>query len=510
MTKWKNLLAKAKKPVLLHDCHNGCGSGFGGPTLVARACDEEDPKQRWFIRADGSYTAVISASSGLCVGCRWGPDPPDGRGEDACGNTASFDPGRVRTNASSPRYGMGLSPCMTNKVDNGAPLKRIRNSSRGHQVFNYSASTGHITQSDQHGYNPTHGCLEYVDVRPGPGAQVVVPVHSSTCNTSWDVTNTSKRQSPEDPVQLRIRSGSPNGGDGLCLSYTPPIPAPLDPWCIANNNMWRSSTDTLQVWSRIMVEVESMATQGWISRPGAWSFPDALELGTPGEFTLTWEEAKSNLALFAVSSAPLFLGNDAREGRMQSRLVGLLTNPDMLSVNQQYAQGVGFAGGRIKAMFPATEIWAKPLMTPNHSAAIVLFNRGGRVFGVSPPGSNPLPPFCRDPESPIGPCTGCFIDQDKPHLSPCDDNVTASTGATDVEFLFSDVPSEWLGLSHTQDEGTLDISCDIFDIYGCRVTCTPGGEANKGVSLGRFKTSWSAIIPPHGSRFLRLTNCSFD
>ena len=82
--------------------------------------------------------------------------------------------------------------------------------------------------------------------------------------------------------------------------------------------MWRSSTDTLQVWSRIMEEVESVATQGEISRPGAWSFPDALELGTPGGYTLTWEESKSNLALFAVSSSPIFLGNDPREGRMRS------------------------------------------------------------------------------------------------------------------------------------------------------------------------------------------------
>ena len=61
-----------------------------------------------------------------------------------------------------------------------------------------------------------------------------------------------------------------------------------------------------------MVEVESMATQGNISRPGAWSFPDALELGTPGGGTLTWEESKSNLALFAVSSSPIFLGNDRK------------------------------------------------------------------------------------------------------------------------------------------------------------------------------------------------------
>jgi hypothetical protein len=31
-----------------------------------------------------------------------------------------------------------------------------------------------------------------------------------------------------------------------------------------------------------MIEVESMATQGHISRPGAWSFPDCLELGVAG------------------------------------------------------------------------------------------------------------------------------------------------------------------------------------------------------------------------------------
>ena len=60
--------------------------------------------------------------------------------------------------------------------------------------------------------------------------------------------------------------------------------------------------------TRIMVEVESMATQGHVSRPGAWSFPDCTEIGTAGQSTLTWEESKANLALFAVTSSPLILG----------------------------------------------------------------------------------------------------------------------------------------------------------------------------------------------------------
>ena len=86
-----------------------------------------------------------------------------------------------------------------------------------------------------------------------------------------------------------------------------------------------------------MVEVESMANQGHISRPGAWSFPDCLELGVPGQGTLTWEESKSVLALFAVTSSPLILGNDPREGRMQRRLIELLTNPVMIEVDRKFS-----------------------------------------------------------------------------------------------------------------------------------------------------------------------------
>jgi hypothetical protein len=96
-----------------------------------------------------------------------------------------------------------------------------------------------------------------------------------------------------------------------------------------------------------MIEIESMAMQGPISRPGAWSFPDCSELGTAGLFSYTWEESKSILALFAVTSSPIILGNDPRPGRMQPRLVDLYLNPDMLAVNQQYSTAAKHAGGRL-------------------------------------------------------------------------------------------------------------------------------------------------------------------
>ena len=100
------------------------------------------------------------------------------------------------------------------------------------QVFNYSKTSGFITSSATNG--PTPGqCLTFVSVTPGSGAQVVLPVHDATCNTSWDA-----RKIPNDPdgaVRLTIRADSPSGGDGKCLAYTAPVAAPNDEWCECNN-----------------------------------------------------------------------------------------------------------------------------------------------------------------------------------------------------------------------------------------------------------------------------------
>lgn len=67
------------------------------------------------------------------------------------------------------------------------------------------------------------------------------------------------------------------------------------------------------------------------------------------------------LSIFAVTSAPLMLGNDARPGKMQQRLVDLLTNPDLLAVNAAYSTTEKFAGGRIWSAPHGKEMWGKPL-----------------------------------------------------------------------------------------------------------------------------------------------------
>lgn len=497
MTLWKNILANKQKqghkPVLIHDCHNGCTTTFSGTTLAALPCNASDSSQHWYLPLNGDAGGLVDGSLGFCAGC--GIDPPGG-----CAN----DAGKYKNGTG---YGLGMTACIVKCSNNDDPRYASKCGSFGipegigkmKQMFNYTTSDGTIRNMEG------GSCLEintqqqqiFNQVIGGEGRHRQGDSYPPICNKTsqqWDVVKLPTGNSDyADAIQFRSRASS-----DLCLSSAGGrSPFVIDPWCIANNNIWRSSTDVLQVWTRVMNMVDSMATVGEFSRPGAWTFPDCLEIGVPGDFTLTWEETKSNLALFAVTSSPLFLGNDPRPGRMQKRLIELLLNPDMLSVNQQYNQKIGYAGGRLWSALYGKELWAKPLVKPTHSVAVVLFNRAGTVIGEVPKGTSPLPPYCHNSTSQNGPCTGCFLDYDKPWLSPCNDNVTASVGAQLFEFYFNTLPHSWIGLTDNIN-GIEKISCDIYDIFA---------TAAEGALLGRFTDSWSATIPPHGVRFLRLSNC---
>ena len=52
--------------------------------------------------------------------------------------------------------------------------------------------------------------------------------------------------------------------------------------------------------------------------------------------SLTWEESKTILSIWAVCSAPLIISNDVRPGRVQQRVLDLFLNP----VSQRLEQRV--------------------------------------------------------------------------------------------------------------------------------------------------------------------------
>ena len=197
-----------------------------------------------------------------------------------------------------------------------------------------------------------------------------------------------------------------------------------------------------------------------------------LDGGSTGGGVLTWEESQSHLALYAIVSSPLFIGNDVRDGQIQPRLLGLLKNAAMLKVNQAYT--LDFAGDRIESQAVGRELWGKPL--PGAEAAAVLFNRNGTTYKCM--ASSPI---------------DC----------PCDDFANATSGEQSMTLKFASLGERgWLG----KQVGDVDIglatglSCEVTDVYG------NGGAG--AVSLGRFTGSWTAVVPPHGVRFLLVGNCT--
>ena len=90
-----------------------------------------------------------------------------------------------------------------------------------------------------------------------------------------------------------------------------------------------------------------------------------LEVGNGG---MTTEEYRAHFSLWALLNAPLIAGNDLRS--MDATTRGLLTDPDVIAVNHDWA---GVQGDKI-ADTRDLEVWAKPTFAGG--AAVVLLNRG--------------------------------------------------------------------------------------------------------------------------------------
>ena len=477
-TLWSERISSHTTPVIMHSCHVGCASPFYGPTMAVASCDATDPSQH-FDLSMGAPGMLRDGNAGLCVGCM--------EGVSYCAGTALS-----QHNASG--LGLGMQSCHLDS--------RM-------QAFNWSAADGAIVRLMD------GGCLEAL---PPPHRQVVVQ-GTTQCDKSTS----------QQWKRVAVPNAAADGAvqiesvefPGYCLSPGPHYQAPFDPWCASNNNMWRSNTDTLQVWGRVMQEVESLIGLGGVSGPGHWGFADSLEVGIPGEGVLTWEETKSHVALYAITSQPLFISNDVRPGYVQPRVLDLLMNKAMLAVDQAYTHG--FAGDRLTSMAVGKEVWGKPL--PEAAAAVLLFNRNGSAS------------LCN-----------VFTSVE----APCDDNVTEASAPQDVVLDFAVIPTAWLvtpvisakddgcggdgascnpagrgqeccpGLNclpFSASCGTGGIvaadgggatmanapraisSCEVFDIFA---------SAKEGKSLGRFSSRQFVAknVPPHGSRFLRLNNCN--
>ena len=105
--------------------------------------------------------------------------------------------------------------------------------------------------------------------------------------------------------------------------------------------------------------------------PGHWNDPDMLEVGN-GE--MSESENRAHFSMWCMIAAPLIAGNDLRN--MDPKTLAILTNPDVISVNQDALgiQGLKYASAE------GLETWMKPLS--NGDWAVCFLNRSEEVKNI--------------------------------------------------------------------------------------------------------------------------------
>jgi alpha-galactosidase len=137
-------------------------------------------------------------------------------------------------------------------------------------------------------------------------------------------------------------------------------------------NLWRTTGDIADDYATMAKIGFDQNGQPRHTGPGGWNDPDMLEVGNGG---MSSDEYRTHMALWALLSAPLILGNDVRS--MTPETLAMLKNPEVIAVDQDPAGRQGLPV--LKA--GAVEIWTKALA--DGSTAVGLFNRGDAEAKVS-------------------------------------------------------------------------------------------------------------------------------
>lgn len=140
-----------------------------------------------------------------------------------------------------------------------------------------------------------------------------------------------------------------------------------------NCNIWRNYDDITDSWQSVLSIIDYYAEQQNILRSAAgkghWNDPDMLVIGN---FGLSFDQAKVQMSLWAIMSAPLLMSNDLR--KLKPEFKNILLNKDLIAINQD---ALGKMGKKLISV-DNIEIWSKainPTENGDTSYALVFFNR---------------------------------------------------------------------------------------------------------------------------------------
>lgn len=138
-------------------------------------------------------------------------------------------------------------------------------------------------------------------------------------------------------------------------------------------NLWRNFDDIQDSWSSVERTIDYYGDNQDIiianAGPGHWNDPDMLIIGN---FGLSYEQSKTQMAMWAIFAAPLLMSVDLRTVKPDYKAI--LKNKQIIAVNQD---PLGIQGRRIYKQ-KGIEIWARPILPvyrSKYSYGIVFLNR---------------------------------------------------------------------------------------------------------------------------------------
>ncbi|XP_062989692.1 alpha-N-acetylgalactosaminidase [Elgaria multicarinata webbii] len=153
-------------------------------------------------------------------------------------------------------------------------------------------------------------------------------------------------------------------------AYQGGLPPQVNYTLLANMcNLWRNYGDIQDSWDSVLSIVEWFSTNQDalqpVAGPSQWNDPDMLIIGN---FGLSYEQSRSQMALWTVMAAPLLMSMDLRT--ISESAQEILQNKLMIKINQD---PLGIQGRRILKEKSLIEVFLRPL---SHSAsALVFFSR---------------------------------------------------------------------------------------------------------------------------------------
>lgn len=134
-------------------------------------------------------------------------------------------------------------------------------------------------------------------------------------------------------------------------------------------NLWRNYGDIQDSWSSVLSIADWFFENQDVlipaGGPGRWNDPDMLIIG---DFGLSMDQSRSQMALWAIMAAPLFMSNDLRTINSGAR--SILQNKMVISINQD---PLGIQGRRIVKEKSGIEVFWRPLS--DNASALVFFSR---------------------------------------------------------------------------------------------------------------------------------------